>query len=107
MLFHVLLYRLLGFANVDGKNDQALIAELFVEPLDERPLILAIDAPRGPELQQNHLALDGLVVELLASGGGGVETWRRFFGFAIRRVLRKHAAGVDCADQEEQQESQF
>src|SRR4051794_12093525 len=107
MLFHIFLYHLLAFTYVDGKDDQAFIAELFIQPLDERPFMLAIDAPRRPKLQQHHFPFDGGIVELLAGGSGGVETGSRFFDFTATTILSEEATGEDRDAESDQQRYQF
>ena len=71
MLLEIFLDGLLGFADVNGENDQAFGGKLFADFVNEGRFVGAEAAPGGPELEQRHFALDGFVGELLAGGSGG------------------------------------
>jgi hypothetical protein len=73
MLHKVLLNLLFGFEDVDRKNDQSFPAEFLGDVVDELCFRLAVFAPRGPELEQDDFALDGIVIELFAGRGLGAE----------------------------------
>src|SRR5262249_11853677 len=95
MLLQVLLYRLFGFADVNRENDQPLARKLFAYFIDEGSFVLAVAAPGRPELEQNHLAFDGIIVELLTRGGGGVESRCEFLGFLGAGWRREAKADED------------
>jgi len=71
MLLEILLDGLLGFADVNGEKNQPFGSEFLADFVHESRFFRAVAAPSGPELQQNHFALDGIVVEFFAGGGCG------------------------------------
>ena len=73
VLGEIFLNLLIGFEDVDGEHDQAFAGELFGDVVDQRGFSFAVLAPGGPELEQDDLALDGGVVELVSGGGFGAE----------------------------------
>ncbi len=62
-----------GLADVDGKEDEAFVSELVADFVDEGGFVGAEAAPGGPEFEEDDFAFDGVVGELFAGGGGGVE----------------------------------
>ena len=73
MLLEIFFDGLPGFADVDGKEDEAFIGELKADFVDEGGFVGAEAAPSGPEFEEDDFAFDGVVSELFAGGSDGVE----------------------------------
>ena len=89
MLLEVFLDGFFGLADVDGKKDEAFVGELVADLVNEGGFFDAVAAPGGPEFEEDDFAFDGVVGELFAGGGGGVEAWSGLF------VLRP-GEGANC-----------
>ena len=102
MLLEVFPYLFLGFADVDGEKDQSFGRKLLADLIDKGGLIGAEAAPGGPEFEQNHFALDGLVVEFLAGGRGGGKVRSGFlvFGAGSNAESTGEQGGCECAADE-------
>ncbi len=74
MLLEIFLDGFFGFADIDGKKDEAFAGELVANFVDEGGFVGAEAAPGGPEFEEDDFAFDGFVGELFAGGGDGVET---------------------------------
>src|SRR6266852_8032273 len=81
MLLEIFFDGFLGFADVDGEEDEAFAGELMADLVDEGGFVGAEAAPGGPEFEEDDFAFDGFVGELFAGGGGGVEARGGFFVF--------------------------
>ena len=81
VLSEIFLHFLIGFKDVDGEHDQAFIDEFLGDIIDQIGLAFTVLAPGGPELEQDHLAFDGGVVELVSGRGFGAEARGRLTGF--------------------------
>jgi len=81
VLGEILLHFLIGLQDVDGEHDQAFVGELFGDVVDQFGFAFTVLAPGGPELEQDHLAFDGGVVELVSGRGFGAEARGRLTGF--------------------------
>jgi hypothetical protein len=91
MVGKILLHSLIRFQHVDGQDDQIFALEFLRDVVYELCFFLAILAPGGPELEQDYLSLDRLVVELLAGRSLGTEAWSGLAGFVARlRESRTH-----------------
>jgi len=69
--------------NVDRQNDKAFVDISVINPVDEASFLETVAAPGGPEFQQHDLAFDRVIVEPLAAGGGGIESWSGFLGLGF------------------------
>ncbi|HYR83625.1 MAG TPA: hypothetical protein VE422_06075, partial [Terriglobia bacterium] len=58
--------------------------EIMTDLVDEVGFVGAVAAPGGPKFEQNNFPFDGVVGELFAGRGGGVESGGRLlvFGFS-------------------------
>ena len=73
MLLEIFFDGFLGFADVDGEEDEAFAGELMADLVDEGGFVGAEAAPGGPEFEKDDFAFDGFVGELFAGSGDGVE----------------------------------
>jgi len=78
MLLEILLDGFLGFADIDGQKEQSFAGEIMADLVDEAGFVGAVAAPSGPKFEQNNFPFDGVVGELFAARGGGIESGRRF-----------------------------
>jgi hypothetical protein len=92
MLFEIFFDGFLGFADVDGEEDEAFVGELVADFVDEGSFVGAEAAPGGPEFEEDDFSFDGVVGELFAGGGGGVEARGGLFvlGSGKRAESRKN-----------------
>ena len=84
VLDEIFLHFLIRLQDVDGEHDQAFIGELFGDVINQFGFAFAVFAPGGPELEQDNLAFDGGVVELVSSCGLGAEARGGLAGFIAR-----------------------
>lgn len=91
MKFEIFLDGFLGFADVDGEDDETFTGKLMAEFLNERLFFSAEVTPSGPEFEENHFAFDRSVGEFLAGGGSGVEARSGLFG-SFPMILRRGGA---------------
>src|SRR5690348_5766540 len=103
MLLEIFLDSLFGFADVNSEKDQALGCKLFPDFVDKGRFIGAEAAPCGPELEQRHFALDGIVGELFAGGGCGGKMRSGFFvlGAGCKTESVDQQSGAKCAAEED------
>src|SRR5205807_6564110 len=103
MLLKILLDGLFGFADVNGEKDEALGREFFADFVNEGGFVGAEAAPGGPELEQGHFALDGIVGELFAGGRGGGKVRSGFLvlGTGGKAERADQQGGGKCAAEED------
>ena len=73
MLLEIFFDGFPGFADVDGKEEEAFGGEFMADLVDEGGFVGAEATPGGPEFEKDDFAFDGFVAEFLAGGGDGVE----------------------------------
>src|SRR5580704_2007998 len=73
VLVEILLDGPLGFTDVDGEKDQALVGELAANFVHEGGFVGTVAAPGGPEFEEHDFALNGVVGEFFTGGRDGVE----------------------------------
>src|SRR5215472_16075293 len=79
----------------DRQHDEALVLVLLVQSLHARHLLLAGLAPRGPEVQQDHLALVLGKPHLPVLGRGDAELLRCSNGIGFRKA--QDGGGILCS----------
>jgi hypothetical protein len=103
VLFEIFFDGFLGFADVDGKKNEALRSEFLADFVDEGSFIGAITAPGGPKLEQRHFSLDGIVCEFFTGGGHRGEARGRFplVGAGGQAHCAGEQSGRKCAAEED------
>jgi len=81
MLLEIFFDGFLGFTDIDRKKDEAFGGELLADFIEESSFVGTVAAPSGPELEENDFAFDGIVGELFAGRGSGIEARGRLFVF--------------------------
>src|SRR5882757_105551 len=99
VLLEVFLDGLFGFADVNGKEDQAFIGEFVANFVDEGSFVGAEATPGSPEFEEDDFAFDGFVGEFFARRGRGVEAGRGLFVFGGGESAKrgKEQDGEDCS----------